>query len=70
VGDEALQRLGDSSFVADIAAVGSADTIAAKLEDYAAAGTTIAGINPVRIDAFDATLEAAAAAWSTGRTAG
>jgi alkanesulfonate monooxygenase SsuD/methylene tetrahydromethanopterin reductase-like flavin-dependent oxidoreductase (luciferase family) len=69
VSDEALERLGASSFVAEIAAVGSAEDITARLQDYADAGTTIAAINPVRIDDFDATLEAAGAAWTSERTA-
>jgi alkanesulfonate monooxygenase SsuD/methylene tetrahydromethanopterin reductase-like flavin-dependent oxidoreductase (luciferase family) len=68
VDEDALKRLGASRFVEEIAAVGSVEAIAARLQDYADAGTTIAGINPVRIDDFDATLEAAAAAWTTGRT--
>lgn len=60
VSEDALYALGASQFVRDIAAIGSADEIAAKLADYARAGATTAGINPVLIDDFDATLKTAA----------
>jgi alkanesulfonate monooxygenase SsuD/methylene tetrahydromethanopterin reductase-like flavin-dependent oxidoreductase (luciferase family) len=62
VGAETLERLGDSQFVADIAAVGGVEEIAAKLAEYRDAGATVAGVNPVRISDFDQTLEAAATA--------
>jgi alkanesulfonate monooxygenase SsuD/methylene tetrahydromethanopterin reductase-like flavin-dependent oxidoreductase (luciferase family) len=63
VGTETLERLGDSRFVADIAAVGGVEEIAVKLREYRDAGATVAGINPVRIAEFDQTLEAAARAY-------
>ena len=60
--EEALDRLAVGGVVRDIAAIGDAAAVVAKLDDYARAGVTYAGINPVRIDDFDATLAAVAAA--------
>jgi alkanesulfonate monooxygenase SsuD/methylene tetrahydromethanopterin reductase-like flavin-dependent oxidoreductase (luciferase family) len=67
---EVLGRLGETRFVNDIAAIGSEDEIAAKLDEYERAGATTAGINPVLINDFDATLERAASAHARGRRAG
>lgn len=58
----ALDALAGGRFVSDVAAIGSPDAVAAKLGDYAAAGVTVAGVNPVRIDDFEATLRATMAA--------
>lgn len=59
---DVVSRLGATRFVRDIAAIGGREDIAAQLADYAEAGATTAGINPVVIADFDATIEAAAAA--------
>jgi alkanesulfonate monooxygenase SsuD/methylene tetrahydromethanopterin reductase-like flavin-dependent oxidoreductase (luciferase family) len=58
---ELFAMLGASRMLGDLAAIGTADEVRASLDGYANAGTTIAGINPVMIDDFDATLAAAAA---------
>jgi F420-dependent oxidoreductase-like protein len=69
VDDATVARLGSSRFVGDIAAIGSQDDVAAKLTEYRHAGATTAGINPVLINDFDATLEKAAAAYGRERLA-
>lgn len=62
VAPEAMAALAHGRLVADIAAIGDDEAIAATLLDYRTAGVTVAGINPVRIDDFDATIEAGARA--------
>jgi alkanesulfonate monooxygenase SsuD/methylene tetrahydromethanopterin reductase-like flavin-dependent oxidoreductase (luciferase family) len=57
---EVLVELGAGSLVADIAAIGDARAVATKLEEYRDCGVTTLGINPVRIDDYDRTLEAVA----------
>ena len=61
--DEVISGLGQGTLVADIAAVGDTTSVAAKLDDYRRAGVTMLGINPIRIDDYDKTLEGAAAAF-------
>jgi alkanesulfonate monooxygenase SsuD/methylene tetrahydromethanopterin reductase-like flavin-dependent oxidoreductase (luciferase family) len=65
VGD-AMERLAAGRVVRDIAAIGDDAAVAAKLADYAQAGVTIAGVNPVRIDDYDATLAGVAHALGRG----
>jgi alkanesulfonate monooxygenase SsuD/methylene tetrahydromethanopterin reductase-like flavin-dependent oxidoreductase (luciferase family) len=64
--DEATDRLAKGRVVADIAAIGDHEAVAAKLADYHRAGVTYAGVNPVRIDDYDATLAAVAQAVGRG----
>jgi len=54
---EVLVGLGSSALVADIAAIGDARSVASKLEEYRSCGVTTLGVNPVRIDDYDRTLE-------------
>jgi len=54
---EVLVGLGSSALVADIAAIGDARSVASKFEEYRSCGVTTLGVNPVRIDDYDRTLE-------------
>ena len=62
ISPDVLDAIAGSRVVSAIAAIGDQADIAAKLAEYERAGVTVAGVNPVRIDDFDATLEAAALA--------
>lgn len=59
---DAMARLAEGRVVADIAAIGDGPAVAAKLAEYERAGVTVAGVNPVRIADFDATLAGVAQA--------
>lgn len=52
----ALETIAAGRFVADVAAIGSPPAVAAKLAEYERAGVTVAGVNPVLVAEFDATL--------------
>jgi alkanesulfonate monooxygenase SsuD/methylene tetrahydromethanopterin reductase-like flavin-dependent oxidoreductase (luciferase family) len=63
---EVLVGLGSSSLVADIAAIGDSRSVASKLDEYRTSGVTTLGINPVRIDDFDRTLESVVQCYDVG----
>lgn len=58
------EGLARGRFVAEIAAIGDDHAIADTMLQYRNAGVTMAGINPIRIDQFDSTIEAAARAFT------
>ncbi|ABL80338.1 MULTISPECIES: LLM class flavin-dependent oxidoreductase [unclassified Nocardioides] len=60
--ESAMDSLASGALVRDIAAIGDGFAVVEKLAEYRRAGVTYAGINPVRISDYDASLAAVARA--------